>query len=126
MKSAHDLVAEARQHITEVTVDDADACIQDADLLIDVREPDEFQQGHLPGAVNIPRGLLEFRLSSTPEYDSRDLNILLYCKTSGRGALAAKSLRDMGYLQVKSLAGGIDAWQAAGKQLAKPQSIEFD
>lgn len=126
MKSAHDLVTEAKQDISEISTEQADDLIQGADLLIDVREPDEFRQGHIPGAINIPRGMLEFKLSATPEYDSRDLNIVVYCKTSGRAALAARSLKHMGYLQVKSIAGGFDAWLEAGKPLAQPQPIEFN
>lgn len=126
MKTAHDLVEAAKQQISEISVDEAEATIQQADLLIDVREPAEYSQGHLGGAVNIPRGMLEFKFSATPEYDSRDLKIVLYCKTSGRGALAAQSLGEMGYLQVKSIAGGFDAWVEAGKPVAEQQAIDFD
>lgn len=126
MKSAHDLVTEAKQHIEELSMQSVEQAIRDADIVIDVREPEEYHQGHIPGAINIPRGILEFKVSSTPELESRDLHIVLYCKTSGRGALAAKSLRDMGYLNVKSIAGGSDAWIEAGKPIAQPQKIDFD
>ena len=57
MKNAHDLVELARAHVQEVAVADADAAIQAADVLIDVREADEFREGHIAGALNIPRGL---------------------------------------------------------------------
>lgn len=126
MKNAHDLVAAARQSIEEIAPAEAERVVRDADLIVDVREADEFYQGHVPGAVNIPRGLLEFKFSATPEFDARDLNILLYCKTSGRAALAAKSLADMGYLRVRSIAGGYDAWVEAGKPIAHPASIDYD
>ncbi|GGH91982.1 rhodanese-like domain-containing protein [Pseudomonas fluvialis] len=126
MKNAHDLVAEAKALIREVSLEQADAAIRDAAALIDVREPEEFQAGHLPGAMNIPRGVLEFRLSAMPELEARDLPLLIYCKTSGRAALAARSLQEMGYLQVQSLAGGFDAWQAAGKPLVAPQLPSFE
>ncbi|PNG00585.1 rhodanese-like domain-containing protein [Stutzerimonas kunmingensis] len=109
MKNAHDLVELARANIQEVAVADADAAIQAADVLIDVREADEFREGHIAGALNIPRGLLEFKLSGTPELAARDMNIVLYCKTSGRAALSAAALQDMGYLHVQSIAGGFDA-----------------
>ena len=89
MKTAHDLVAAAKAHIKEVDLTEADAAIQAADVLIDVREADEFQAGHIPGAINIPRGLLEFRLSNDPVLSSRDQKLVLYCKNSGRSALAA-------------------------------------
>jgi len=126
VKSAHDLVAEAKARIHEIDLDAADAAIRAADVLLDVREADEFHAGHIPGAVNIPRGLLEFKLSATPELTSRDLNIVLYCKTSGRAALAACALHDMGYLQVHSIAGGFDAWSAAGKTVVTPSLPVFD
>lgn len=126
MKSAHDLVAEAKARIHEIDLDAADAAIRDADVLLDVREADEFHAGHIPGAVNIPRGLLEFKLSATPELSSRDLNIVLYCKTSGRAALAACALHDMGYLQVQSIEGGFDAWNAAGKTVVTPSLPTFE
>lgn len=115
MKNAHDLVLEAKAQIHEVALEDAEAAIRAADLLLDVREADEFHAGHIPGAINIPRGVLEFKLSNDPELCARELNIVLYCKTSGRAALAACSLQAMGYRQVQSLAGGFDAWSAAGK-----------
>lgn len=126
MKSAHDLVAEAKARIHEIDLDTADAAIRDADVLLDVREADEFHAGHIPGAVNIPRGLLEFKLSATPELSSRDLNIVLYCKTSGRAALAARALHAMGYLQVQSIEGGFDAWSAAGKTVVTPSLPTFE
>lgn len=126
MKSAHDLVTEAKSHIHEVDLDAADAAIRDADVLLDVREADEFHAGHIPGAVNIPRGLLEFRLSNTPELSSRDLHIVLYCKTSGRAALAACAMHDMGYLNVQSIAGGFDAWRTSGKAVVIPTQPNFE
>ena len=126
MKTALDLVSAAKTHVHEITVDAAEAAIRDADVLIDVREADEFAAGHIPGAINVPRGVLEFKLSSTPEMDARDLRVVLYCKTSGRAALAARAMHDMGYLQVQSIAGGFDAWVAAGKPVAAPASPSFD
>ena len=126
MKTAHDLVMAAKARIQEVSVAEADLAIQDADVLIDVREADEFAAGHLPGAIHASRGMLEFKLSSNPNLSARDLKIVLYCKTSGRAALAACALHDMGYLQVKSISGGIDAWAAAGKPVVKPSLPAFE
>jgi len=126
MKTAHDLVAAAKARIQEVPVADAEQAILDADVLIDVREADEFAAGHLPGAIHASRGMLEFKLSGNPEFSARDLKIVLYCKTSGRAALAACALHDMGYLNVKSIAGGFDAWAAAGKPVAKPALPTFE
>ena len=126
MKTAHDLVVAAKANIEEISIDQASLAIQDADLLLDVREADEFAQGHLPGAVLAPRGLLEFKLSSTPAMSARDLNVVLYCKTSGRAALAAAVMKEMGYLHVRSIAGGYDAWLAAGKPITKPDQPSFE
>jgi rhodanese-related sulfurtransferase len=125
MKTAYDLVVAAKGRIQEVSVDAADQAIRDAQVLIDVREADEYAAGHLPGAIHISRGMLEFKLSSNPELSARDLAIVLYCKTSGRAALAACALHDMGYLNVKSISGGFDAWAAAGKPVAKPSLPSF-
>ncbi|GAB3484793.1 rhodanese-like domain-containing protein [Azotobacter salinestris] len=126
MKNAHDLVAAAKARIHEVDLEAAEAAIRDADLLLDVREADEFHAGHIPGALNVPRGLLEFKLDNTPELSARGLAIVLYCKTSGRAALAASTLQDMGYLNVQSIAGGFDAWSAAGKAVATPSLPTFE
>ncbi|MBP7394102.1 MAG: sulfurtransferase [Zoogloea sp.] len=126
MKTAHDLVAAAKTRVQEISPEAAEQAIRDADVLIDVRETDEFSAGHIPGAVHMSRGMLEFKLSSTPELTSRDIRIVLYCKTSGRAALAACALHDMGYLDVKSIAGGFDAWVGAGKPVAKPVMPAFD
>jgi rhodanese-related sulfurtransferase len=126
MKTAHDLVAIAKASINEVTLADALHGIQTADLLIDVREADEYANGHIPGAIHISRGLLEFKLSNDPNLSSRDLKIVLYCKNSGRAALASKSLHDMGYVHIQSIAGGFDAWAQAGNPIAKPEPIVFE
>ena len=126
MKSAHDLVAEAKAHIHEVDPERAEAAIRAADVLLDVREADEFHAGHIPGALSIPRGVLEFRLGNDPQLAERGLNIVLYCKTGGRAALAARTLKEMGYLEVHSIAGGFDAWEAAGRPVTKPSQPAFD
>ena len=126
MKTAHDLVAAAKTRVQEISVASADQAIRDADVLVDVRESDEFAAGHLPGAVHISRGMLEFKFSGAPALQPRDIKIVLYCKTSGRAALAAAALHDMGYLNVQSISGGFDAWVAAGKPVAKPESPSFE
>jgi rhodanese-related sulfurtransferase len=126
MKTAHDLVVAAKARVQEVAVADAAQAIRDAGVLIDVREADEFASGHIPGAVHMSRGLLEFKLSANPDLAARDLPIVLYCKSGGRAALAACVLHDMGYLHVRSIAGGIDAWVASGGQIAKPGLPSFE
>ena len=126
MKTAHDLVAAAKTHVRELSVAEADQAIAAADVLVDVREADEFAAGHLAGAMHISRGLLEFKFSANPALQARDLKIVLYCKTSGRAALAANSLQEMGYLNVQSIAGGFDAWVGAGKPVVIPDPPSFD
>ena len=126
MKTAHDLVLQAKANVREIALQDAEEAIRQADVLMDVREADEFAAGHLPGAVLVPRGLLEFKLSATPALSSRDLKVVVYCKTSGRAALAAQAMQSMGYLNVTSIAGGYDAWAAAGKPVVKPESPSFE
>lgn len=126
MKSAHELVQQARSMIREVAIDEAPATITNADVLIDVREPDEYRAGHVEGAVNIPRGLLEFKVGDMPELADPDRNIVLYCKTSGRAALSACSLQEMGYRSVCSIAGGFDAWVTAGLPVVGPELPSFD
>jgi len=125
MKKAQDLVMAAKQQIIEVSLNDAEKSILAASVLIDVREPGEYQQGHIAGAVNIPRGMLEFKMDTTAELEPRDTAVVIYCKTSGRAALSAAALKDMGYTNVVSISGGYDAWVDAGKPIVKPNMPEF-
>ena len=117
---------DAKLRVQEVPLDLAEKAIQQADVLIDVREAEEYMAGHIPGAVHMSRGVLEFKLSGTPALAARDTRITLYCKTSGRAALAACALQSMGYLNVQSIAGGFDAWVAAGKSVAQPEQPSFE
>ena len=126
MKTAHDLVALAKSSIKEVSLADTPQAIQNADILLDVREADEYASGHIPGAIHMSRGMLEFKLSGNPAISARDLKIVLYCKTSGRAALAAKALHEMGYQHVQSIGGGFDAWIEAGNPIAKPETVVFE
>lgn len=126
MKTPHDLVLAAKAHTQEISLDRAEQAIAQADVLIDVREADEYAVSHIPGAVHMSRGMLEFKIGQHPVLSARDSKIVLYCKTSGRAALCAASLKEMGYLQVQSIAGGIDAWIAAGKNIAQPSTPSFD
>lgn len=126
MKTAHDLVAQAKQEIHEVPLDQADDAIARADILLDVRDADEYRAGHIPRALNISRGMLEFKFTNDPALENRDLNIVCYCKTSGRAALSAKALKEMGYLHVSSIDGGFDAWQEAGKAVVQPDLPSFE
>lgn len=125
MKQAMDLVMAAKARVTEVPAAEAAAAVREADVLIDVREESEFAAGHIPGAIHASRGMLEFKLSANPALQARDLKVLLYCKTSGRAALAAVAMQEMGYLNVHSIAGGFDAWVASGQPVARPEQPNF-
>lgn len=112
--SAKDFVAEAKKHITEISVAEAKAKIESGApvVVLDVREPKEYKKGHLPKAVNLPRGLLEFKVAKV--IPNKNAYIIVYCKSGGRSALAAWTLRKMGYKNAVSMAGGWKAWVKAG------------
>src|SRR5438105_7378686 len=107
------LVADAKKNIQEISPLETAAALKRGDaLLIDVRDPDEWQEGHIPGAKNFSRGTVELEIEEDAHYLSR--SIITHCGGGGRSALAAESLRRMGYKNVKSMAGGFKAWKAAG------------
>lgn len=127
LKIPADRVAEAKATITECSVKEARDCMDSDTLVIDIREPAEFNRGHIPGAVHLPRGLLEFEIHGVVERMRSDQNsspadqaIVLYCGTGGRSALAAESMADLGYRNVRSMAGGIVAWAKARLPVATP------
>ena len=113
MKSAAQIFAEAKERITQVTPQEVrDAIARGEDLaLVDVREPNEWNLGHLPGAVHIPRGVLESAIETRVP---RDRRVVLYCASGNRSALVADTMQQMGYGKVSSLAGGFRAWAEAG------------
>ena len=122
-----DLVAKAKATITECSVSHAQDCVDSMTLIIDIRELAEFERGHIPGAMLLPRGLLEFDIHRLVEQNRRDVEvpqeeqaIVLYCGTGGRSALAAKAVEELGYTNVKSMAGGIVAWAQAGLPVDTP------
>lgn len=108
-----DLVREARARVSEIPVEIAKTCISTM-LVLDVREPGEFAAGHVPDAVNVPRGLLEFQVDNHPLLKSRDADILVVCQGGNRAILAADTLAKMGFPHVTVLSGGYNAWCQAG------------
>lgn len=115
-----DLVAAAKQQIREVDVTQAKALLEQS-LILDVREPAEFAAGALPGAINIPRGLLEFKIDGHPAFQGKHHEaILVYCLSGGRSALAVETLQKMGWGKTVSLAGGFNAWQQSGGDVVNP------
>jgi rhodanese-related sulfurtransferase len=113
------MLAEANAVIETVSVPDLAYHLEDGDaLLVDVRDQAERERdGAIPDSAHVSRGLLEFKADpESPMYDQAlrpDRRIILYCGTGGRSALAAKTLHDMGYTDVASLAGGYSAWRKA-------------
>ena len=126
-KPAHELVLEAKKSVKECGPGEIlDQLAATKALLIDVREPDEYRQGHIAGALNIPRGMLEFKISNEPSLQDTARPLIVYCKTSGRAALAVVALQTMGFQNVQSLAGGFDAWVANNHPVAKPREVSFE
>ena len=112
-KSAQDLIDEAKQQIDQVTpteVRDMQAR-NDPVVYLDVREPNEWNLGHLPGAVHIPRGVLESAIETRVP---RERRVVLYCASGNRSALAAEMLEQMGYSNVASMSGGFRGWAEMG------------
>jgi rhodanese-related sulfurtransferase len=113
IKSGADLIAEAKTRIREVTVQQVQQTIGQpgAPVLLDIREPQETNLGRLPNAIVIPRGNLETKIEAIIP---RDANLVIYCASGNRSALAADTLRLMGYTNAASMAGGINAWMMSG------------
>lgn len=109
-KTFRDLVTEAKGQINEVTQDTLKQWLSEKkDLLIlDVREPEDFQNGYIAGAVNVPRGMLELEIDEVAP--NQDRTIVAYCGGGSRSALASQTLQVMGYDNVYSLAGGYRQW----------------
>jgi rhodanese-related sulfurtransferase len=110
-----EIVAEARAQIKEADLAQAAQHLAGGGLIVDVREPGEYAAARLDGAINLPRGVIEFKIADNAALANKDAKILLYCKTGGRSALAAVNLQRMGYTGLTSLAGGIDDWIKNGK-----------
>jgi adenylyltransferase/sulfurtransferase len=107
------LVQLAKSEIEEITAHDLKDWLSEEDVkLVDIRERDEFVQGHLPEAVFIPRGFLELQIEQ--HQSDRSKPVVLYCAGGVRSALAARNLKEMGYQRVISLIGGFNGWKNAG------------
>jgi rhodanese-related sulfurtransferase len=108
------LVAKARQSVNEVTWQQIEQDDPETYFLVDVREPHEFAENNAPHAFNVPRGLLEFSIQNHPELKHLDTEALLnaryflLCGTGGRSALAARSMEELGFSNVYSVAGGLN------------------
>jgi adenylyltransferase/sulfurtransferase len=83
--------------------------------VVDVREPAEWEEGHIPGAANIPRGLLEYQAAD--KLPDKDARIVVHCALGGRGSLSAKSLQEMGYTNIANMDGGVKGWREQGYEV---------
>lgn len=112
-KTGADLVTEARQRIRELTPRAVLAMQEQGApvVYLDVREPNEWNLGHLPNAIHIPRGNLESNIEARV---GRDETVVIYCARGNRSALAADTLQQMGYTDVASMAEGFGGWVAIG------------
>jgi len=117
-KGYRELVADAKKKITEISASDAATKAKSDDaVIIDVREKDEFDESHIPDAVHMSRGMLEMEVEE--QFPDRNTEIICHCGGGGRSALAAETLQAMGYKNVRSMAGGLKAWKAAGLPTTK-------
>ncbi|MDX6436228.1 MAG: sulfur-carrier protein adenylyltransferase/sulfurtransferase [Gaiellaceae bacterium] len=113
MPTYRELLQQVRAEISEIDATDARALIEtETSLVLDVREQDEWDEGHIPGAVHVPRGHLESRIERAAPDQTRP--IVIYCSVGNRSAFAAKTLSELGYEEVTSLAGGFTDWKRNG------------
>jgi molybdopterin/thiamine biosynthesis adenylyltransferase/rhodanese-related sulfurtransferase len=119
MLSYRDYLKQVKTEIAEV---DAQA-VQERDgaVLVDVREHDEWEEGHIPGAFHIPRGNLESRIEGV--VPDRTTPVILYCASGARSAFAARTLAELGYEHVTSYGGGFTDWKRSGHEIDMPQTL---
>jgi rhodanese-related sulfurtransferase len=112
------LVAEAKRNITETSPADAAAKLNSGEaVIVDVRDKDEWDEGHVPGALHMSRGTIELDIEE--KVPDPNAMIICHCGGGGRSALAAENLQKMGYKNVRSMAGGFKAWKSAGLPTTK-------
>jgi len=122
--SARDYLAAVKQQIREETAHDAAARLESEPrpVLVDVRERDEYEQGFITGAIHIARGNLESRIEANAP--DRNAPVILYCESGNRSAYAAKTLTELGYTDVVSLAGGFSGWKDNGHEWKVPRTLD--
>ncbi|MGO8970338.1 MAG: molybdopterin-synthase adenylyltransferase MoeB [Myxococcaceae bacterium] len=125
MPSYRELLARAQAETSEVSVEALRALLASGApvTLLDVREADESAEGHIPGAVLLPRGWLELRVEALVP---REAVVVVYCQSGARAVLASQSLLALGYSSVRNLAGGFGRWSDAGLPVAKPSVLRAD
>ena len=124
MSRFKDLIRRVRGEIREVTVDEAKARAAAGALFLDVREADEWSNGHVPEALFIPRGFLEQRVEEKVTDKSRE--VVVYCAGGTRSAFAARTLHELGYTNVASMAGGFARWKELGLPFQIPRTLSAE
>jgi molybdopterin/thiamine biosynthesis adenylyltransferase/rhodanese-related sulfurtransferase len=119
--SFREMLNQAKRDIIEIEPDAANAVFDQA-LFLDVREADEYAQGALPGALHLPRGLLELQVEG--RVPDKDRKIVVYCAGGTRSALAAQALGQLGYSDVASMAGGFNKWKDEGRDWVAPRTLD--
>jgi sulfur-carrier protein adenylyltransferase/sulfurtransferase len=124
-RTYQDLLAEARTQVPEVEVAELADRLSDPDapVVIDVRERSEWDEGHIPGAVHVPRGHLESRIGGVA---GPGREIVISCASGARSLLAGRTLSEMGYENVSSLAGGFTRWKQSGQRYEVPRTLTAD
>src|SRR3954470_8625656 len=122
MATFRDLLSQTKAKIREVDTAAAEEAIAvPGTVILDVREPDEYEQGALPGAVHIPRGHLESQVEN--KLVDHDVPVVVYCAGGTRSAFAADTLTQLGYSDVVSMAGGFNKWKNEGREWRTPQTL---
>lgn len=128
MATFNEVLSQVKQGIREVSVDETKTRVIDkratAPVLIDIRERDEYEQGFIPSAQWIPRGFLELKIEDLVA--DREHEIIVYCAGGTRSALGARSLAELGYSNVTSMAGGFRAWKNAGLPFERPRVLSAE
>jgi sulfur-carrier protein adenylyltransferase/sulfurtransferase len=125
MPTFRDLLAKAKAEITEIDTATAESRIAGGGAtVLDVREPDEYDQGALQGVIHIPRGHLEAQIEN--RIADKNAPVIAYCAGGVRSAFAAKTLQDLGYTDVVSMAGGFGKWKDEGRAWTKPVVLTAD
>jgi sulfur-carrier protein adenylyltransferase/sulfurtransferase len=121
--SFRDLLSAAKSEIREVDPAEAETQRGDA-IFLDVREADEYEQGAIPGALHLPRGFLEVQVEG--RITDKTKPVVVYCAGGTRSAFAAKSLQELGYEDVVSMAGGFNRWKDEGREWSTPRVLNAD
>jgi sulfur-carrier protein adenylyltransferase/sulfurtransferase len=122
MPTYRELLQQIKSEIEEIDASHARELIDEGSAVVDVRERDEWDEGHLPGAVHVPRGHLESRIERAEP--DKERTVILYCSSGNRSAFAAKALEELGYERAVSLAGGFTDWKRNGFPVEIPEALD--